>query len=50
VSGWYFANPEAKYFGLGKIEKDQVTDYAARKGWTVEEAEQWLRPNLEYDI
>lgn len=50
VSGWYFANPEGKYFGLGKIEKDQVTDYAARKGWTVEEAEQWLRPNLEYDI
>jgi 5-methyltetrahydrofolate--homocysteine methyltransferase len=50
VSGWYFANPEGKYFGLGKIEKDQVTDYAARKNWTVEEAEQWLRPNLEYDI
>ncbi|NSL89590.1 methionine synthase [Chitinophaga sp. Mgbs1] len=50
VSGWYFANPESKYFGLGKIEKDQVEDYAARKGWTVEEAEKWLRPNLEYDI
>ncbi|HVI48484.1 MAG TPA: methionine synthase [Chitinophaga sp.] len=50
VSGWYFANPEAKYFGLGKIEKDQVEDYAARKGWTVEEAEKWLRPNLEYDM
>ncbi len=50
VSGWYLANPEGKYFGLGKIEKDQVTDYAARKNWTVEEAEQWLRPNLEYDI
>ncbi|CAL1520951.1 methionine synthase [Chitinophaga sp. MM2321] len=50
VSGWYFANPQAKYFGLGKIEKDQVTDYADRKGWTIEEAEKWLRPNLEYDM
>jgi 5-methyltetrahydrofolate--homocysteine methyltransferase len=50
VSGWYFANPQAKYFGIGKIEKDQVEDYAARKGWTVEEAEKWLRPVLEYDM
>ncbi|MBO9731922.1 MAG: methionine synthase [Chitinophaga sp.] len=50
VSGWYFANPESKYFGLGKIEKDQVAEYATRKGWTIEEAEQWLRPNLEYDL
>lgn len=50
VSGWYFANPESKYFGLGKIEKDQLVDYAERKGWTVEEAEKWLRPNLEYDM
>jgi 5-methyltetrahydrofolate--homocysteine methyltransferase len=50
VSGWYFANPEAKYFGIGKIEKDQVEDYANRKNWTVEEAEKWLRPNLEYDM
>lgn len=50
VSGWYFAHPEAKYFGLGKIEKDQVEDYAARKGWTIEEAEKWLRPVLEYDM
>jgi len=50
VSGWYFAHPDAKYFGLGKIEKDQVVDYAARKGWTVEEAEKWLRPVLEYDM
>jgi 5-methyltetrahydrofolate--homocysteine methyltransferase len=50
VSGWYFAHPEAKYFGLGKIEKDQVTDYAERKGWTIEEAEKWLRPVLEYDM
>lgn len=50
VSGWYFANPQSKYFGLGKIEKDQVEDYAARKGWPLEEAERWLRPNLEYDM
>ncbi len=50
VSGWYFAHPDAKYFGLGKIEKDQVEDYAARKGWSIEEAEKWLRPVLEYDM
>lgn len=50
VSGWYFANPAAKYFGIGKIEKDQVIDYAERKGWTIEEAEKWLRPVLEYDM
>lgn len=50
VSGWYFANPASRYFGIGKIEKDQVEDYARRKGWTVEEAEKWLRPILEYDM
>ncbi len=50
VSGWYFANPQSRYFGLGKIEKDQVEDYAGRKGWSLEEAEKWLRPNLEYDM
>jgi 5-methyltetrahydrofolate--homocysteine methyltransferase len=49
VSGWYFAHPDARYFGLGKIEKDQVADYALRKGWTLEEAERWLSPNLAYD-
>ncbi len=49
VSGFYFSHPEAKYFGLGKIEKDQVFDYAARKGQSVEEIEKWLRPNLAYD-
>ena len=48
VSGYYFAHPEAKYFGLGKISKDQVEDYANRKGITVEVAEKWLRPNLNY--
>lgn len=50
VSGFYFMHEEAKYFGLGKIEKDQVESYAARKGWTVEQAEKWLAPNLSYDI
>ena len=50
VSGWYFANPESKYFGIGKIEKDQVEDYAARKGMPLEEVERWLRPVLEYDV
>jgi 5-methyltetrahydrofolate--homocysteine methyltransferase len=49
VSGWYFANPESKYFGVGKIEKDQVTEYAARKGMPLSEVERWLRPVLEYD-
>jgi 5-methyltetrahydrofolate--homocysteine methyltransferase len=49
VSGFYFANAESKYFGLGKIEKDQVTEYAKRKGMKVEEAERWLSPNLAYD-
>jgi 5-methyltetrahydrofolate--homocysteine methyltransferase len=49
VSGWYFANPESKYFGIGKIEKDQVIDYAARKEMPVAEVERWLRPNLDYD-
>ncbi|WP_407656669.1 methionine synthase [Kangiella sediminilitoris] len=49
VSGWYFAHPESKYFGTGKIEKDQVEDYAKRKKWTLEKAEQWLAPSLNYD-
>jgi len=49
VSGWYFAHPESKYFGVGKIERDQVVDYSARKGMPIEEAEKWLRPVLEYD-
>lgn len=48
VSGWYLAHPDAKYFGLGKIGKDQVQDYAKRKGWTLEEAERWLSPTLNY--
>ncbi|HEX2612592.1 MAG TPA: vitamin B12 dependent-methionine synthase activation domain-containing protein, partial [Fibrobacteria bacterium] len=48
VSGWYFAHPKSRYFGVGKIGKDQVADYAKRKGWTMEEAEKWLSPNLGY--
>jgi 5-methyltetrahydrofolate--homocysteine methyltransferase len=49
VSGWYFANPDSRYFGVGKIEKDQVEDYALRKGMRKDEVERWLRPQLEYD-
>ncbi len=49
VSGWYFSHPQAKYFGLGKIAKDQVEEYAKRKGMSVEETERWLAPNLNYD-
>jgi 5-methyltetrahydrofolate--homocysteine methyltransferase len=49
VCGWYFAHPESKYFGVGKIEKDQVEDYAKRKKMDLEDIEKWLRPILEYD-
>jgi 5-methyltetrahydrofolate--homocysteine methyltransferase len=49
VSGWYFANPESKYFGVGKIDKNQVEDYARRKNMPIEEVERWLRPVLDYD-
>jgi len=49
VSGWYLAHPAANYFGVGRVGRDQVVDYAARKGWTTEEAERWLSPNLGYD-
>jgi 5-methyltetrahydrofolate--homocysteine methyltransferase len=48
VSGFYFAHPQSRYFGLGKITKDQVEDYAVRKGMPLEEAERWLSPNLAY--
>jgi 5-methyltetrahydrofolate--homocysteine methyltransferase len=50
VSGFYFSHPDSKYFGLGKIEKDQVEDYAKRKNMPVTEIEKWLSPNLSYDI
>jgi len=49
VSGYYFAHPESRYFQLGKIGRDQVTDYAARKGMSVAQVERWLGPNLNYD-
>ena len=49
VSGWYFSHPDSKYFGVGKINRDQVEDYARRKDMTLEEAERWLAPNLGYD-
>ena len=48
VSGLYFSHPEARYFAIGKIDKDQLESYAERKGMTIEEAEQWLGPNLGY--
>ena len=49
VSGFYFSHPEASYFGVGKIGRDQAADYAARKGWSLEETERWLGPILSYD-
>ena len=49
VSGLYFAHPESRYFSLGKIDRDQVEDYAERKGMSVKEIERWLGPNLNYD-
>ncbi|MDQ8697235.1 methionine synthase [Hyphomicrobium sp. LHD-15] len=49
VSGLYFSHPESQYFGVGKVERDQVEDYARRKGWDVSEAERWLAPVLNYD-
>ena len=49
VSGWYFSHPRSQYFVLGRLTKEQVEDYAKRKGWSVIEAERWLAPNLDYD-
>ncbi len=49
VSGYYIAHPESQYFVLGRVTKEQVEDYARRKGWTLGEAERWLAPNLDYD-
>ncbi len=48
VSGYYFAHPDAQYFGVARIGKDQVEDYAARRGVSIEQAERWLRPNIGY--
>jgi 5-methyltetrahydrofolate--homocysteine methyltransferase len=49
VSGLYLAHPQSAYFGVGKIERDQVEDYARRKGWSLTECERWLAPILNYD-
>jgi 5-methyltetrahydrofolate--homocysteine methyltransferase len=49
VSGLYFSHPESAYFGVGRIDRDQIEDYARRKGWGVDEAERWLAPILSYD-
>ena len=49
VSGIYFASPSARYFSVGRVARDQVEDYAARKGMSIEEAERWLAPNLGYE-
>ena len=49
VSGWYFSHPQAQYFGVGKIDRDQVASYAQRKGFTLRETERWLGPNLGYE-
>jgi len=49
VSGWYFAHPESRYFGVGRIGRDQVEDYARRKGVSLAQAEAWLAPNLGYE-
>ena len=49
VSGWYYSHPQSQYFVVGRINKEQVADYARRKGWTLQEAEKWLAPNLGYE-
>ena len=49
VSGLYFAHPRARYFGVGKINRDQIEDWAKRKGISLTDAERWLAPNLNYD-
>jgi 5-methyltetrahydrofolate--homocysteine methyltransferase len=49
VSGWYFSHPQSQYFVVGRVTKEQVEDYARRKGWTLEVAERWLAPLLDYD-
>ncbi len=49
VSGWYFSHPDSQYFVVGRLTREQVDDYAKRKGWTREQAERWLASNLDYD-
>jgi 5-methyltetrahydrofolate--homocysteine methyltransferase len=50
VSGWYFSHPEARYFQVGRIDADQVADYAQRKGMALVEAERWLAPLIGYEV
>ena len=47
VCGWYFSHPQSQYFGIGKIQQDQLEDYASRKGMSMEDATRWLRPILD---
>jgi len=47
VCGWYFAHPQSQYYGVGKIQKDQLVDYAQRKGMSIEAAERWLSANMD---
>jgi 5-methyltetrahydrofolate--homocysteine methyltransferase len=49
VSGWYFSHPEARYFAVGKLGRDQVADFARRRGEALEDSERWLRTELNYD-
>jgi 5-methyltetrahydrofolate--homocysteine methyltransferase len=49
VSGWYFSHPGSQYFVVGRLGKEQVEDYAKRKGWSLAEAERWLAQSLDYD-
>jgi 5-methyltetrahydrofolate--homocysteine methyltransferase len=49
VSGWYFSHPGSQYFVVGRLTREQVEDYAKRKGWTLAQAERWLAPSLDYD-
>ena len=49
VSGLYFGHPQARYFSVGRVGKDQIEDYARRKGMSIVDAERWLRPNLAYE-
>ena len=49
MSGLYFSHPKAHYFGVGRVARDQVEDYARRKGWDIDTAERWLASILDYD-
>jgi len=49
VSGWYFSHPDSRYFAVAKINREQVEDYAKRKGMSLAETERWMAPNLGYD-